>query len=155
MRNLLFVHVLSVLVWFGTAAAQAVMELSLWRTSDGGRQRALLDLRQRLDMLLGGPAFLGAVVTGLILMQSRGYFRDTVKWPAWFEDMVICAVFVVAANLLCLIFAFIRGRRVDAILGRQAPLDNTTVRKWSSAILATFVAIPFAVATLWLATVKP
>ncbi len=148
MNLLRAIHLLGLIAWFGTAAADVVLELSLGRTGTRDGRRALVRLHRRVDLIVEGPAAVVVIVTGVMLLNETG--RLAGPWPGWLVWKVGCGVLAAATNLVCAAFVVARASAFDAVPASEDPWASPSVRRWHRAILATGFGIPFAIGAFWL-----
>ncbi len=141
-------HLLGLIAWFGTAAADVVLELALQRTKTRDGRRALVRLHRSVDLAVEGPAAILVVVTGVLLLSETGRLHGA--WPGWLVAKVACGGAAAVTNLVCAAFVVLRARAFDAASGED-PWLSPAVKRWNAAVFATGLGIPFAVAAFWIA----
>ena len=141
MKFLYFIHLSSVILWFGSAATDIILELTLWKAKSAEAQKAYVLLHAKIDLFLELPAMLCAVFSGALLLWSSGYW-DIAVWPQWLGWKVLCGLIAAISNLFCVIFVIIRAR-----LQRSGDLHK--VARWNDAILFSVVGVPFGILALW------
>jgi len=147
------VHHLAIIVWFGSAAVDVVLELLLTRTRGAERQRALIELHRWVDLVLEGPGIFLTLGSGVAWLALAGYLAPGRPWPAWLLGMVVCGALAALANLVCVGFVVARAR-VAVTVATTAPLEEPRVWRWHRRVLATGVGIPFALVALWLGLMR-
>lgn len=150
-----FIHHSAVTFWIGSAAAAIILEYTLWRARTAVKQRTLIELRHQIDFIVQGPAIITALVTGVLLLWRRGYLEDTKKWPDWFEDKLICASLLALAHVVGIIFAYLRARNAEEIIGNNAPpLEFSFIKRWHIGVTFTMFSLPFGIIAIWIIQTK-
>jgi hypothetical protein len=150
MTGLLWIHFAGLILWFGTAAADVVLELVLQRTKTRDGQRALVRLHRTVDLVVEAPAAIVVVFSGVGLLHATGRF-DGAGIPTWLGAKIACGFAAAATNLICAHFVVLRARAFDAVPPGEDAWSTPGVRKWNRAVFATGLGIPFAIAAFWLA----
>lgn len=147
-------HVAAIAAWFGSAAADVVLEAVLRRTSSPEAQRAFIRLHRAIDLVVEGPGIALAVTTGLAMLWWSGRLADLSLWPSHVRWMVLCGGVAAAANAACVAFVVRRDRAAASCPAGAAPLADQTVRRWHLAVALTGLGIPFALVALWHAVAR-
>ena len=143
-----FVHVAAVILWFGSAAADVILELVLKKTDSRDGQLALIGLHAKIDQLLEAPAIVLALFTGILLL----FFGGT-QWPGALVVKILCALAAAAANLYCVKVVVERDRWARAAAPDVSLLQSPEGKRLGLRIFATGSGIPFAVVALAIAVV--
>lgn len=143
-----FVHVAAVILWFGAAAGDAVLEMVLKRTSARDGQLALIGLHAKIDQILEAPAIVLTLFTGILLL----FFGGT-QWPGALVVKILCALAAAGANLYCVKVVVERERWARAAAPDLRLAEHPIGRSLERRIFATGTGIPFAVAALAIAVV--
>jgi hypothetical protein len=144
----LSLHIVGLMAWLGTAAADIILELVLMRTRNPDAQRAFISLHRWVDISIEGPGILLAVVGGVGTLAQTGFLQSGVSWPTWLVWKVICGSMAAVANLVCVVFVLARWRACCRTPENAAPLADARVRFWSRCVLSTGVAVPAAFVAL-------
>lgn len=113
MNPLLILHVLAVGVWIGVIIAETVIELD-GKQDDSSHIKAS-KLHFLTDIWVEIPAFTTVLITGG-LMLTKTHFSGL------FLLKLLCGLFAIAANIVCVYGVFIRNKhaRVGNITGVKA-----------------------------------
>ena len=144
-------HLAGLIAWFGTAFADAVLEVTLARTKEREARRILIELHKRVDLLIEGPAAIVVLVTGALLLREGGWLNAPL--PGWLAWKIGCGATAAAINLTCTFFVVARSRALAA-----APLEadaRAVTRRWDALISATGVGFPLGIAAFYLAFARP
>jgi hypothetical protein len=144
----LSLHIVGLIAWLGSAAADIILELVLTRTQNADAQRAYISLHRWVDVSVEGPGILLAVVGGVGTLAQTGLLESGVSWPAWLWWKVVCGSIAAAANLVCVVFVLARWRACSRADGDLPPLANARVRFWNRCVLSTGAAVPAALVAL-------
>ena len=138
------VHLASLILWFGSAAVDGLLELLLRRKRTRDGQLALYRLHRRIDLTIEAPFALLAVGTGLAMALQRGV------WTPALHAKMACAAVALLANLWCAVLVVRRDAWASTTTG-PAPGQTDVGRRFERGIFATGLAMPFGVAAFVLA----
>ena len=153
MQALRLAHLVGIILWFGSAAVDIVLELTLARTSDAATQRVLMRFHKVVDLLIEGPAVLLTLIAGGGLLGHAGYL-GFVAWPSWLSHKIAFGAVAAAANLICVVLVVKRARACEGLPKDTDPASSSTVRGYSRAVMITGIGVPFALMALWLGVMR-
>lgn len=141
------VHLAAVILWFGSAAADIVLEFTLKGEKERRAQLALIRLHSRIDQAMESPAIILTILTGIVLIMFGG------RWEPLVAAKILCGMIAAGANLYCV--KVVMDREAWAV---SAPpdvdlLQSPEGRSLGLRIFATGSGIPFAAAALIIASV--
>ncbi|MBI2890317.1 MAG: hypothetical protein HYY13_05975 [Nitrospirae bacterium] len=142
MTWLRFFHVAFVILWFGSAAADVVLEAVLLRTPDRAGRLTLMRLHAVVDQVLEAPAVVLTLITGVLLLLYAP------AWPPILTTKILVAVVPAAANLFCVKVVLDRDRWARRTAPEVDLLKDPAGRRYAWKITATGAGIPFAIAAL-------
>ncbi len=140
-------HVAGLIAWFGTAFADAVLELTLARTREREARRVLVELHRRVDVFIEGPAAIVVLVTGALLLRAGGWLERPL--PGWLAWKIGCGAAAAAINLACTGFVIARSRALAA--APESADARAVTRRWDALITASGIGFPLGIAAFYLA----
>jgi hypothetical protein len=149
-----FIHFAGIIIWFGSAAVDVLLEGVLRRTRSAEAQRTLIRFHQLVDLALEGPGALVVLGSGAALLSREGFWDAAAVWPAWLKWKVACGLVAAFCNLLSVGFVIARHRASLALPTSEAPSSSAAVRRWTIAVTLTGLAVPFALVALWLGVTR-
>jgi hypothetical protein len=144
-------HLFGLVGWLGAATGEVVLEVALKRSRSAAEQRCLLRLHFITDAFVEGPGLVLAAISGVWMLQARGWLEAGVVWPTWFCWKIAAASTVVVTNTFAIVFVAGRYRAALHVPESERPLDDPRVRTWASLTSVTWIGIPCAIVALALA----
>ena len=129
---ILKLHLFAVAFWLGVVGVEFILERSRARSRPQGF--AVADYHYRIDLGLEAPAFLAALITGLLLIESS-------RLEGWYLLKVLAGATAVIGNLACL-WPVMRRKRaadrhdLDAVIRYSALLDRISLLAIPAGLLA-------------------
>ncbi|MBI4208261.1 MAG: DUF2269 family protein [Deltaproteobacteria bacterium] len=142
-----YLHVLALVLWFGSAAADIILELVLRKTSSREGQLTLIRLHAIIDKTLETPGFLVTLITGFFLLM---------KYPNPSGPLYVkigCGLAAAAANLFCVKKVLDRDRWAKSIAKDAWPLQLERGKDLTRDVYLSMLGVPFAFVALYIAVV--
>ncbi len=142
-----YLHVLAVVLWFGSAAADIILELVLRKTASREGQLTLIHLHAIIDQILETPGFIVTLATGVFLFLSY-------KNPSGALYLKIaCGIAAASANLFCVKKVLDRNRWAKSTSKEALPLELERGKVLTRDIYLSMLGVPFAFITLYIGVV--
>jgi hypothetical protein len=147
MIGIKFLHVTAMILWFGSAAADSILELVLQKTPSREGQLTLIRLHAIIDQTLETPGFLVTLLTGFFLLM---------KYPnpsGLLYVKIGCGLAAAGANLFCVKKVLDRDRWAKATSHEIPPLQLERGQALTHDVYLSMLGVPFAFVALYIAVV--
>lgn len=132
MHLLPFLHLLFIGTWFGCVLVEVVFEISAKRNPE--YKSYVARLHYWIDLLVEMPAFMGVLVTGLLMI-------DLGKMSPLYLVKIITGLIPIGVNIFCVIAVILRKRAADT--GNDIEIDKNSKRIYWSFIGVSFAFVAF------------
>lgn len=137
---LLKIHLFAVAFWFGILGAELVIERT--RTRSAAHSQAVATQHYWIDLVFETPAFMTALITGLLLIQP-----DQTSLVYWAK--IVCGLTAVAGNVACTL-AIIKRKSASDANNRSDVIRHSLFVDRLSAIAAPAGLMALLLAAFWL-----